>query len=148
MMFPKPHRARRSHGKRSGGTMTLPALDRRLWAIFSRYVRLRDTVDGYARCITCGSAKPLEAMDAGHFVGRRYKATRFDERNVNAQCRYCNRFNGGESFAYGKAIDAKYGPGTADELYRLSRMRGTKLDRLWYEAKIAEYTAKLKVLDK
>jgi hypothetical protein len=146
-MFPKRSQAGRQHRPRLklDRTTGLHALDRKLWRLFSQYIRARDcTSIGWGFCVTCGQAKPIAEMDAGHFVGRRHLATRFDERNVNAQCRRCNRFESGESYAYGKAIDAKYGPGTADNLYTLSRMRGTKLDRLWYETKIEQYTALLK----
>jgi len=138
-MFPK-------QGKRKTKSEGLPALDRKLWRLFSAFIRHRDCPGGWGVCVTCGKPKPYADLDAGHFVGRRYKATKFDERNVAIQCRSCNRFNSGESYAFGVWIDKKYGAGTAESLYNLSRMRGTKLDRLWYCEKIKEYTQKLKGL--
>jgi len=42
----------------------------------------------------------LENMDAGHFVNRQFKALRFNEKNVNAQCRHCNRFCEGNGAEY------------------------------------------------
>jgi len=132
---------------KKGKRTTLQALDRKLWKIFSQYIRKRDCPNGYGTCVTCGKLKPYAEMDAGHFIGRRHKATKFDERNVAVQCRYCNRFNSGESWAFGQWIDQKYGAGTAETLYNLSRARGTRLDRLWYEDAIKEYTEKLKALE-
>lgn len=139
MMFPK-------RGKKSR-TTGIQSLDRKLWEIFSKYIRTRDCkyggLPGYGLCITCGKAHGISDMDAGHFIGRRHKATRFHEKNVNAQCRKCNRFESGEQYAHAKAIDSKWGPGTADMLYSLSRMP-TKLTREWYEMQIEEYKKKLR----
>lgn len=83
---------------------------------FSLYVRHRDSTDGMAECITCGTSKPIKQMQAGHFVSRRVNALRFDEENVNAQCTGCNMFKAGEQYLYAKALDLKYGDGKAEEL--------------------------------
>jgi 5-methylcytosine-specific restriction endonuclease McrA len=83
---------------------------------FSLYVRHRDSTDGMAECITCGTKKPIKQMQAGHFVSRRVNALRFDEENVNAQCTGCNMFKAGEQYLYAKALDLKYGDGKAEEL--------------------------------
>ena len=91
---------------------------------FSLYVRLRDSKEGFAECITCGISKPIKEMQAGHFVSRRVSALRFDELNVNAQCVGCNMFKAGEQYLYSKALDLKYGDGTADKL--MSRRFETK----------------------
>lgn len=61
---------------------------------FSRYIRLRDTMpNGFCRCISCGKIKHIEDIDCGHYFSRRHLATRFDERNANGECKYCNRFD-------------------------------------------------------
>lgn len=97
--------------------------DDKLWKVFSEYIRLRDANDeGYCFCITSGRPVHWKLCDAGHFISRRHQATKFDEQNVNAQSRFSNRFNAGEQFAYAKAIDKKYGPGTADKILVRSRM--------------------------
>lgn len=97
--------------------------DDRLWKVFSEYIRLRDSDEnGYCKCITSGRFVYWNACDAGHFISRRHKATKFHEQNVNAQSRNDNRFNAGSQYAYAKAIDQKYGPGTADKLLVMSRM--------------------------
>ena len=88
---------------------------------FSKYIRLRDAdSSGYVRCITCGTRKYWKEVDAGHFQTRAKYSTRWDERNVNAQCKGCNMVNGGQQYVHGLAIDKKFGEGTADELVILS----------------------------
>lgn len=70
-----------------------PDLVKKLDRVFSEYIRLRDaTPNGYIRCISCGQLKPFSAFDAGHFHSRRHMSTRFDEDNVQSECKGCNRF--------------------------------------------------------
>ena len=89
---------------------------------FSLYIRQRDSdADGWGHCITCGKRIHVTTGHCGHFVLRNRQATRYDERNANLQCVSCNTFNSGEQYAHGKAIDDKFGPGTADELFNLSQ---------------------------
>lgn len=89
--------------------------------LFSLAIRLRDSVDGVGRCITCD--KPLHYKDAhaGHFQSRKYYQTRWDEENVNLQCAGCNTFGYGEQFKYGRALEMKYGDGTAEKLEKQAR---------------------------
>lgn len=100
------------------------ALKKKADKYFSTYIRLRDSHNGVAECITCGVKKPYKQMQAGHFVSRRISALRFDEENVNAQCTGCNMFKAGEQYLYAKALDLKYGDGKADEL--MNRRHETK----------------------
>lgn len=92
--------------------------------VFSQYIRLRDSKDGIAECITCGTRKPIKLMQNGHFVTRSASALRFDELNCNAQCTGCNMFKAGEQYLYSKALDLKYGDGTAESL--MARRHETK----------------------
>ena len=97
--------------------------DDKLWKVFSIYIRLRDAdKNGIVTCITSGRRYHWKDVDAGHFISRRHLATKFNEQNVNAQSRHDNRFSSGEQFKYAKAIDKKWGAGTADKLLVLSRM--------------------------
>lgn len=75
---------------------------------FSQYVRLRDK----GICITCRGV----GNQAGHFMSRRYNATRFDDENVNAQCYRCNVLFYGEQYKYAIELDLKYGSHTAKKL--------------------------------
>jgi len=125
---------------------SLPKLIASLDRIFSVYIRLRDAdKDGMCRCITCGKPFPWKECDAGHFIPRDRKATRWDEKNVNAQCLRCNRFRSGEQYEHGLAIDRMYGTGTVDILKRLGSMR-SKISASWLEYQIEEYRKKVKEL--
>ena len=104
---------------------------------FSLYVRQRDAIEsGVVRCCTCGEWHHWKQMDCGHFMSRRYQATRFDEKNCASQCRACNRFNQGRQFEMGKYLDKKYGLGTANRMEMKSKMF-CKRNRYDYEV-IAE----------
>lgn len=85
---------------------------------FSKAIRLRDTdTFGMVECISCGTRKPWKQMHNGHFVSRSSSTLRFDEENCNGQCPGCNLFKQGNQFAYGLALDLKYGDGTAKKLH-------------------------------
>lgn len=89
----------------------------KLDAVFSEFIRLRDSdQNGICKCITSGEYFHWRDCDAGHFITRDNKATRWDEQNVNAQGRGDNRFKSGKQFEHGLAIDKKHGPGTASKL--------------------------------
>jgi|SRR6185295_1929383 len=92
--------------------------DDTLWIWFSRFIRLRDSDEnGIATCFTCGRRLKWDAgIQAGHFIGRREQSTKFDEKNVHAQCVTCNHFNAGMQFEYSLQLDRKYGEGTAMRL--------------------------------
>lgn len=112
---------------------------------FSLFIRLRDSgADGFGNCITCNKTKHYKEQDAGHFIKRQHLRTRFDEDNVNMQCKYCNCFEQGANEKYKVALDEKYGKGTADRLEMKKKMRGklTTLDCLllekYYKLKIKE----------
>lgn len=96
-----------------------------LWRWFSKYIRLRDSdKNGICACITCGRKHLWDSgqIDAGHFIpGSRGNSIKFLEKNVNAQCKYCNKHLHANLAKYRLAIDEKWGPGTADELETLSQ---------------------------
>lgn len=73
--------------------------------------------EGMVVCITCSTKRHWKAMQAGHFVKRSVNQLRYDEENVNAQCDGCNVWKHGEQYAYSKALDLKYGDGTAAKLW-------------------------------
>lgn len=90
----------------------IKALDR----VFSKFVRLRDSGNGIFICCSCGQLKPFAQADAGHFINRRWMALRWDEKNVNAQCRSCNRFDEGNQVGYLNFMIKKYGKTAVDIL--------------------------------
>ena len=98
---------------------------------FSRYIRVRDAnQQGRCKCITCNKVDTYKAMDAGHFISRRYLSTRFDDQNVHAQCVRCNQYGSGEQYIHALEIDLLYGVGTKDAIYAKSKelIKYTKQD--------------------
>ena len=85
--------------------------------IFSKYIRLRDN----GVCFTCMAKDSPKYMQAGHFVPRNISSTRFDERNVNCQCKGCNIFHSGRLDVYAVELEKKYGQGILQELQELKR---------------------------
>lgn len=83
---------------------------KKLDTVFSQYIRLRD-VDktGYGFCISSGKKVAYWESDCGHFINRRWKSTRFDEKNCNLQSRFDNRFDEGNILGYSKGIKKKWG---------------------------------------
>lgn len=95
---------------------------KRLWLIFSKYIRQRDK----GRCISCGKIDDWRKMDAGHYIPRSLGlATYFDEKNVNCQCTRCNRFMHGNLSQYALALKVKYGDTILEEL-EWKRQEGIK----------------------
>lgn len=87
---------------------------------FHRYIRLRDTnKEGYGSCCSCDKPIHFHEADAGHFMNRQHKNTRWNEDNVNLQCKYCNMYEGGNAYLYGVAL----GKRKADKLVKLSRIK-------------------------
>ena len=119
--------------------------------VFSKFIRLRDSDDnGYCYCITCGEPVNWKyECDAGHFVVRGKLIHRFNEKNVHAQCKSCNNkdWNQGEQYLHGKAIDEKYGEGTADELMQ-TRNTFIKMSQHDFESLRLKYQIKVDDLRK
>ena len=114
--------------------------------IFSEFIRLRDANnEGYIQCISCGKVVHWKESDCGHYVNRAEMGTRFDEKNCNAQCRYCNRFREGQMLGYTQGLLKKYGPGILDEL-RIKKNRITKLSGFEYGHLIEHYKQQVKIL--
>lgn len=95
---------------------------------FSKYIRLRDAMGSYFRCISCGKIKPIQQADCGHFYSRRHMATRWDEDNCNAECRACNRFDGDHLLGYRERLRRKIG----DQRFAALAIRA-KSTRKWSE---------------
>ena len=97
----------------------------RIDRVFHEYIRRRDVnSEGYGTCISCNKGIHFSESDAGHFISRQHLSVRWDERNVNLQCRKCNRFEYGRQFEY----SLKIGTELAEELLQLSRQSGKLSD--------------------
>lgn len=89
--------------------------------VFSIYIRRRDCSDGVGTCISCGRAITFSSCDAGHFISRAHTATRWNIRNVHAQCRECNRMRDGNSEGYRRGLIKRYGPQIIEQLEKKGR---------------------------
>mgnify|MGYP001077670585 FL=1 len=83
--------------------------------VFSEYIRRRK--GEIATCVTCGKKDHWKKQQAGHFMSRKHYATRWDEDNVEVQCRACNVFRYGEQYLFAKYL----GTEKADMLLAKSR---------------------------
>lgn len=119
--------------------------EKKLDTIFSRYIRLKETKDGWGKCCSCGKIKSYEQLDAGHFINRKWRATRWDERNVHIQCIACNRFGEGDAAGYALFMLDRFGRDTIELLQSLSRTTA-KYSDFEGELMIKEYSQKVKQL--
>ncbi len=118
---------------------------RKLDKIFADYIKLRDCPDGYGKCCSSGRYLPKDQMDAGHFINRKWMATRWHEDNVHAQSRSDNRFNEGNPAGYALFMIEKYGKKHVEYLLALSRERAGFTDSDG-ELMIKQYKQKIKEL--
>lgn len=112
----------------------------RLDSIFAKYIRLRDN----NTCIVCGSQ---ESPNNGHFIARICTKLRFDETNCNCQCSSCNGIHESNPVPYTNAMIGRYGKEVVDQLSIDWFSGPVKLNRLWYENKIAYYKEKIEEME-
>lgn len=125
-----------------------PKLKKILWEIFSEYIRIRDSKDGMFVCISCGKYQSAEGgnLQAGHYYkSETYPSLRYEDRNVNSQCKSCNIFKEGNRQGYEIGMLKKYGQETIDIL-KISCHNKAKLGRFELEVLIKIYTEKLNKL--
>jgi 5-methylcytosine-specific restriction endonuclease McrA len=102
---------------------TIPKLTAKAQKVFNAYIRKRDSQDGYFTCISCGRTLTTDQMDAGHFAPvKGGSALRFDEYNVNGECKKCNGFDEFHLIGYRRGIIEKYGEGVLIHLEQNARL--------------------------
>lgn len=126
--------------------VSIKTLKNKLDRVFSIYVRLRDSnANGYCRCISCGAIHHWKDVDCGHFVNRSHMGTRYSERNCNAQCRKCNRFDEGNNIGYTRGLISKYDVKVLAEL-EVKKNTPTHMKSFDYEILIDHYNKEIKRL--
>lgn len=117
-------------------------------AAFNRYIRLRD--QGLP-CICCGKpmgeSVPGGSVDAGHYRSRGSAPhLRFDERNVHAQRKQCNRYDSGNVVGYRLGLIERIG------LEQVEQLEADQTPRRYSVADLqqikATYTEKARALKK
>ena len=118
------------------------------WALFSRYIRLRDcikdtgnTQEGF--CYTCRRLLPIKELQAGHFLPGRGGAVLFQEYQVHAQCMPCNVWKRGDWPNYFDHMIQDYGRKRVDKI--MESRHETKQWKVYELDEIAEtYKEKIK----
>jgi hypothetical protein len=85
--------------------------------LFSQFIRLSNSIDGFCTCVTCGRVYEWKKIQAGHFISRQHYSVRWDERNVKPQCYGCNVMQQGRQYEFSKYL----GQELSEELYLLSK---------------------------
>lgn len=130
------------------GVKKAPNYKAKLDKIFSEYIRLRDSKNfGFKafKCISCGQIKPYAQADCGHYFSRVHLATRFDELNCNAECKFCNRFKADHLEGYREHLIEKIGEARF-EFLKVKHTNYCKMGDLEYKELIKYYQAKIKLL--
>jgi len=128
-------------------TLTTPKLKKKLDRLFSKFIKLRDGGQEFFKCISCQKTKPLSQFNAGHYWSRRYMSTRYDEKNVNGQCIYCNMHLSGNIQGYQIGLIKKYGEEILQHL-EIKKNNISNMGRFEFEVLINEYNDKIKILKK
>lgn len=109
--------------------------------IFAKYIKHRDTLQGFGVCIYCGGLVHRDQSQACHCVKRSNSLLRYDEINVNIGHETCNQNDNREQLQ--KGIDKKYGAGTYDRLMS-QRFETHKFYKFELEEKLKFYKQKIK----
>lgn len=102
---------------------TVASLVKKAQVIFNRYIRHRDSSNGYFVCISCGVENPVSRMNAGHYVPvKNSSLLRFNEWNTNGECVSCNLFDQFHLVGYRKRLIDKIGSDAVSWLETQSRV--------------------------
>ena len=93
---------------------THAALKRKLWKVFTAYIKARDNYI----CITCGRKVEGANAQGGHYIAKGACGLDyyFSEKNVHCQCSNCNLRLEGNRPAYREYILRTYGSGVLTDL--------------------------------
>jgi hypothetical protein len=121
--------------------LTRSKLIKKLDTIFSRWVRLSNSVNQICTCVTCGKESHWKDIQAGHFISRKHYSTRWDERNVKPQCVGCNVFKYGEQYKYSLYLGNKLSKKLLIESRNIIKFTNAELEDM-----IKEYTERFNKL--
>jgi len=122
----------------------LPRLKKKLWKIFSEYIRRRDADEnGMVKCFTCPKIMHWKESQAGHYIPQSIALSLvFHEKNVHAQCAGDNLYKRGNLTVYAIELQKRYGPGILEELQSM-RQENFRYTRVDYDEMISVYKEKL-----
>lgn len=127
--------------------LKLSSLKKKAWAVFSRYIRIRDAIEltgkpFKAKCCTCGTLLPIKELQAGHFLSSRCNSILFEEQGVHAQCVACNIYKHGNVEEYYPFMLKKYGEEVISILKGLKKTTKS-FNRTDYEEMIDKWQNKI-----
>lgn len=125
--------------------LPLRSLEKKLDRVFSEFIRKRHAdAGGYVKCVTCQKFMYWEksGAQAGHFIKRQHRATRWRPTNCHVQCIGCNTYRGGMQDEYAKFIVDTYGVAEFNDLM-VAKHRVVKYTRADIEKMIEIYKARL-----
>jgi hypothetical protein len=129
---------------------TLAQLKNDAQKVFNKYIRLRDSYNGWFTCISCGFSQSTDVMNAGHFFPvKGYDGLRFDEENVNGECVACNGWDEMHLIGYQKNLVKRIGKRGLINLRNRAadyKKNGHKFARYEVEEIIEKYKSKIKEL--
>lgn len=100
--------------------------------------------DGNVQCVTCGVIRHYrDRMQGGHFIGRKWLATKLLEENIHPQCACCNGPLKGNMIQYTLFMIDTYGTEFVEELERLKHE-----SRKYYRDEVLEIIKETKELIK
>lgn len=126
-------------------------LEQLLDAEVSFFVRVSRAAytNGMIACVTCGRLFSWNNIDAGHYISRVHRGTRWDLRNIRPQCRKCNSFCEGEHWKYRQALVEEIGEKEVKALELTASMWGAdKHSREYLLFEIRNWREKNKPLQK
>ena len=98
----------------------------------NKFVRKRDSVNGYFICISCQELKPINQMNASHYYPKevkQYRAVRFDLDNIHGGCIRCNKYLSGNLIPYRENLIKKIGLERFERLEKLSKLENFTFNR-------------------
>ena len=117
---------------------------------FNKFIRERDSEDGWGRCISSGRRMrvPSKNAQAGHFYSAgKYPELRFNENNVHLQSKSDNYFLSGNLLEYRSRLIKKIGLHNVEELDEIAR-RSKQMRYKWDRFYLIEIIEKYKQLNK
>ena len=111
-------------------------------------VRLESADDnGYVQCVTCKTKKHYkDSMQGGHFISRKWTATRLMKENIHPQCSYCNGPLRGNMVQYTLFMVDMYGREFVDAL-ETTKHQAKRFIRSELEDQIKEWRTQIRELE-
>lgn len=120
---------------------------KKLDKVFSEYIRLAEANDnGYCKCVTCGKYYHWTKIQNGHYMSRRYMATRFSAMNCHPQCMACNVMQHGNIPQYRMYLVKRYGEIEVERLEAAALTQTRKFSDYEYKELIDYYSKLVKAL--